>query len=186
MQTDTREKFSPLTIGLHWIVGLGIIGLLGIGLYMSRTETWALYAWHKSFGVIIFAFVLLRVLWRLRNGWPQTLGDYPRHERMLARAVQITLLTATVLMPISGFAMSALSGHGVAVFGMELVARNPDPLNAQDVIAHNEQIAGLAHEVHEWVAYLLIAALCLHVAGGLKHHLLDKDGTLRRMLGARV
>jgi cytochrome b561 len=82
--------------------------------------------------------------------------------------------------------MSSLGGHGVAVFGIEVVARNPDPADPSSALAHNEAMASFFHFVHHWVGYLLIGALALHVSGALKHHLIDKDGTLRRMLGETV
>jgi len=89
-------------------------------------------------------------------------------------------------MPISGFMMSALGGHGVDFFGMELVARNPNPMNPQEVIALNGSLAQIGHTLHYLAGYTLIAAVVLHVIGALKHHVIDKDGTLRRMLGAEV
>ena len=120
------------------------------------------------------------------NGWPVPAGDHQRWEHLLARAIHWLLIIGTVLMPISGFLMSSLGGHGVAVFGFELVPPNPDPANPDKVVAHNEMLAGLSHQVHGAAGVTMIVALLLHVAGALKHHVIDKDGTLRRMLGARI
>jgi cytochrome b561 len=89
-------------------------------------------------------------------------------------------------MPVSGFMMSALGGHGVAFFGLELVPPNPDPFNPQEVVAINASVASVAHEVHEYAGFVLILAVVLHVLGALKHHVVDHDGTLRRMLGAKI
>lgn len=186
MQTDTLNQLSGTTVVLHWLVGLAVIAMLAIGIYMTETETFALYPWHKSFGVLIFFIVIARVAWRIRNGWPEPVSRMQRSEFLLMRTVQTVLLVATVLMPVSGFLMSSLGGTGVAVFGLEIVARNPDPENPMRVIAHNESLAGFFRAVHGWTAYTIIAALFLHISGALKHHLLDKDGTLRRMLGTRV
>lgn len=186
MTPDTREKLSPTTVFLHWVVGLTIIGLLAVGVYMAETETFALYPWHKSFGQLIFVFVLLRVIWRIHNGWPTPIREYLPIEQLLAKVVHYVLLIGTVLMPLSGFIMSAVGGNGVEFFGIEIVARNPDPADPKKVIAHSEAIAGLASAIHQWVGYTLIAALVLHVAGALKHHVVHKDGTLRRMQGQRV
>ncbi len=82
--------------------------------------------------------------------------------------------------------MSALGGQGVAVFGLELFARNPDPADPQKVIALDKGLAEFIGTVHFLVGYLLIVCVGLHVAGALKHHLIDRDGTLRRMLGSEV
>jgi cytochrome b561 len=89
-------------------------------------------------------------------------------------------------MPISGFMLTAMGGHGVPFFGGELIARNPDPANPQEVVALNATLAEVGHALHGWGGYLIIGAVVLHVVGALKHHLIDRDGTLRRMLGAEV
>lgn len=89
-------------------------------------------------------------------------------------------------MPVSGFLMSALGGRGLDVFGLEIVALNADPLNPNEVIAYNETIANLGHSVHHWLGYILIATVALHVFGALKHHVIDKDGTLKRMFGKQI
>ncbi len=96
------------------------------------------------------------------------------------------MLTGTVLMPISGFMMPAMTGHGVDFFGLELVARNPDPANPQEVVALNGSLAQIRHTVHFLAGYALIAVVVLHVIGAFKHHVMDQDRTLRRMLGAEV
>ena len=82
--------------------------------------------------------------------------------------------------------MSAMGGHGVALFGIELVARNPDPINPKEVIALNAGIAKFAHTFHGLGGNILIAGVVLHIVGAFKHHIMDKDGTLRRILGAEV
>lgn len=186
MRLDSPTRFGTNTLVLHWIVAVMMICLLASGLYMAETGTFALYPWHKSFGVLIALFVLLRIAWRIRNGWPTPVGDYPSLERLLARLVHWLLIIGTVLMPVSGFMMSAMGGHGVALFGIELVAPNPDPADPQKVLPLNAMLAGTAHTLHGWGGYLLIGAVVLHVVGALKHHLVDRDGTLRRMLGAEV
>jgi len=186
MKLDTPSKLSSNTLLLHWIVGIMMISLLGTGIYMEENEVFALYPWHKSFGVLLVGFVVLRVIWRLKNGWPTPVSDYSSLEKALSKVVHYLLIIGTILMPVSGFMMSAMGGHGVELFGLELVARNPNPANPQEVIALNGTLAGLGHEAHGLGGKVIIAAVVLHTAGALKHHIIDKDGTLRRMLGAEV
>jgi len=186
MKRDTVTQLSATTIGLHWLVAVSIIGLLLVGAYMVETKAYALYSWHKSFGVVVFLIVLVRVGWRITNGWPEPIREYPALERITAKVVYWVLILGTVLMPVSGFLMSSLGGYGVDVFGMELVARNPDLDNPTKVVAHNSDLAGLANSIHHWVGYILFTAVILHIAGALKHHLMDKDGTLSRMLGRGI
>lgn len=186
MNGDTREKLSPATVWLHWTVGGLMIGLLATGVYMVETKGYWLYPWHKSFGVIIALFVIVRVVWRIKNGWPERVAHYSSVEQLMSKLVHWLLIIGSVLMPISGFLMSSMGGHGVAVFGWEIFHHNPDPADPSKVIPINESVAGTAHSLH-WIAgYCIIAGVVLHVAGAFKHHLVDKDGTLRRMLGGRV
>lgn len=186
MNLDTRNRLSHTTVILHWFVGLAVIGMLALGAYMTETETRSLYPLHKSLGVLVLLIMVARIAWRIRNGWPEPVGNYANHEKVLAKAVHYVLLIGTVLMPLSGFLMSALGGTGVAVFGVELVARNPDPDNPGRVLAHNGELASFFRGVHGVVAYTLVVAILLHIAGSLKHHVIDKDGTLKRIFGARV
>jgi len=186
MKLDSHSKLSTSTIFLHWVVGIIMIGLLASGIYMEENEVFALYPWHKSFGVLIVTFVILRVIWRVKNGWPSHVSDYSSLEKMLSKIVHYLLIIGTVLMPISGFIMSALGGHGVDLFGLELFSRYPDPTDPKEVIALNGTLAGIGHTIHEYAGMAIIGGVILHVVGALKHHVIDKDGTLRRMLGAEV
>lgn len=181
---DNQQKLSPVTITLHWIIALTVITLTGIGFYMSMFDFYPLYDWHKSFGVVIFAVVLLRVWWRIKNGWPIPVGEYPTFERRLAQATHWVLIVATVLMPVSGILYSALGGWGIKVFGWVMVAGNKNPVTGQTEAIH-AGLAQLGQVAHEWLGYLLAGAIILHIAGALKHHLIDKDRTLLRMLGRR-
>lgn len=186
MKQDGQQQLSRTTVTLHWIVGITVLGLLAIGVYMEENEVYALYPWHKSIGFLIFFVVLARVLWRIKNGWPTPVTQYKKIEHCLAKMVHWILIIGTVLMPISGALMSTLGGHGLFVFGLEVIATNPDPDNAAKMIAHNPELASLSHSTHHLVGEIMIIAVVLHILGALKHHLINKDGTLRRMLGAKV
>jgi cytochrome b561 len=179
---DTQQKLSPITIALHWVIALTVIALTGIGLYMSTYEYYPLYDWHKSFGVLIFLVVLVRVWWRIKNGWPVPVRAYPVLEHRLAQLTHWVLILATVLMPISGMMFSGLGGYGVKVFGWAMIPGNKNPATGQTEPFH-AGLSALGQGVHEWLGYILVVAIALHLAGALKHHLFDKDRTLARMLG---
>lgn len=181
MTPDTKEALSKTTKYLHSIVALFMIGLLAVGVYMVETDTKSLYSWHKSFGVIALAFILIRVIWRIKNGWPIPVGTYSMIEQFLSKLVHWVLLLGTLILPLSGIGMSYFSGNGVAVFGFQLLARNPSLDNPSKVIAHNETLASLFHGMHHWIGYLLIAVIVIHIIGALKHHIIDKDDTLKRI-----
>lgn len=184
MAQDTREKLSGLTVFLHWLVGLTIIALMGVGFYMSEFEVYKLYPIHKSVGIIIFLFIVVRVLWRMKNGFPTPLKpDQPAIEKVLAKITHWGLILGMILFPVTGMGMSYFGGRGLQVFGFDLAAGNY--VDGKPV-ALNGELAGLAHQVHGILLYAMFILIVLHVAGALKHHLVYKDGTLRRMWGKRV
>jgi cytochrome b561 len=178
---DTREKLSHVTITLHWIIGLTIIGPIAVGLYMSdlpRGEwKFFLYGWHKVIGTTVLMFAAVRLLWRWRNGLPLPLGKFPEWQHKLVNGVHVVLLMATVLMPLSGATLSYFHGHPIPVLGLF----NIDP-PAEKI----DWIGDAGGFVHYWAGWALVGIISLHVLGALKHHAVDKDGTLRRMLGARI
>ena len=180
---ESVQRLAPTTIFLHWVVGLFIIVLMAVGFYMDTFEVFALYPLHKSFGVIVLVLAAVRLLWRLAKGFPPPASNYAAWERTLARIVQWVLLLGTILFPLSGIIMSAMGGNGVAVFGVELFPMNPDPANPGKNTPIDKAMAGNARAMHGLLLWVMLVALALHVAGALKHHLLDGDGTLRRMLG---
>ncbi|MBO1923078.1 cytochrome b [Thiomicrorhabdus sp. 6S3-12] len=183
---DTKQQLSRQTLFLHWLVAFGMIAMLASGIYMDEAEVFALYPWHKSFGVLLLAFILWRIYWRVKNGWLEPVREYKPLEITLSKVVHWVLIIGTVLMPISGMMMSGLGGHGIPFFGLELMARNPDPQNPQEVIAVNATLAGLGKTLHGLGGNLIILAVVLHIAGALKHHFIDKDVTLKRMTGQRL
>jgi len=172
---------SKTTVALHWFVGITIIALIAVGMYMEEYEAWNLYPIHKSMGIIIFIFIVYRVIWRVKQGWPQPVSQYKKHEVILSKVVHWVLIVGTLLFPISGMMMSGAGGHGIMVFGIELMASNYDA--AGEAIALNERMAELGHEVHETLGKVMMVAIGLHIVGALKHHFIDKDNTFKRMLG---
>ncbi len=183
MINDTKTKLSTTTVSLHWVTALLMISILASGIYITNTETFALMPWHKSLGVLVCVFAVIRILWRIKQGWPEHVGRYSVSEQILSKAIHWILITGTVLMPVSGFMMSAMGGYGVAAFGVELFPANTGANGPYDFVAINEGVADVMSTVHSFTGNLLLAAIALHAAGALKHHVIDKDATIRRMLG---
>lgn len=180
MPTST---LSPTTRSLHWLVAAFVILLLCVGFFMTTFDVRTPMPLHKSFGMLALLVIVPRVLWRIKEGWPQPAGIYASWERALAKLTHWLLLLGTLAMPLSGMAMSGAGGRGLILFGFELLAPNPDPANPGKVIPLNETVAGMGSTVHGIVAWVLLVSVLLHIAGALKHHIVDKDRTLLRMLG---
>lgn len=177
---NSTSNISFIERFFHWTVALLMIGLLSVGIYMEEFSAYSLYPIHKSMGVLALLLILPRVVVRIAKGWPAHAGEYAAHEKVLAKVAHWVLILGTLLMPISGMLMSGLGGRGIYVFGVELMAKNLDA--AGEVLPINPMIAGIAHEAHGWIAYVVIGALVLHIAGAIKHHVMDKDRTLMRMV----
>lgn len=177
---DTPERFSHITLSLHWLIAIFIIGLMALGVYMSETASYGLYPTHKSLGIFIFVFIVIRVLWRWKNGWPQPTGNHSSLEQILAKLIHWILILGTLAFPISGMLMSYGGGHGLQLFGLDLISANLVD-GKREVL--NGGLAGAASAVHGSLLPIMTAAILLHIAGALKHHIIDKDNTLKRMLG---
>lgn len=184
---DTVQQFSHLSLILHWLVGVGIIALLAVGVYMQENEVYSLYPIHKSIGAILLLFILARIFWRIYNGWPQAVADssYRTIEHNLAKTILWVLIIGSLAMPLSGMLMSIAGGHGLYVFGFEVIANNPNPELPNKDLALNASVAKIAHQMHFIIGYIMIGAVLLHILGAFKHHRIDKDSTLKRMLGMK-
>jgi len=184
---DTREHLSPISVGLHWIIGLTMIGMVIFGMVLEDMEPVdaagkaAKSYWiglHKSIGVLVLVFAALRIVRRIRLGMPEHLGVVRAWEQTMAKVIHMFLLLATVLLPLSGILMSIANARPVGVFGVTIIP--------QLLAAKNPLLASIGGGTHALMGKLIIVALMLHIAGALKHHIVDKDGTLRRMMGARI
>lgn len=166
----------------HWSVALLMIALLGVGLYMEQNNIYSLYPIHKSMGILALLLILPRVINRMIKGWPEPVANsnYASYERVLSKTIHWVLIIGTVLMPISGMMMSGAGGHGLDIFGLQLLAENTNA--AGQAVPLNEQAASIGHQIHGLLGKVLIACIALHVIGAFKHHLVDKDDTLKRMI----
>jgi cytochrome b561 len=180
---DTVKKFSKITIYLHWIIAVAMIGLVAVGLYMEDLpdgpDKFQLFGLHKSFGILVLSLASLRLLWRFRNGMPKSVADNGPFLKLVTKVVHWFLLLATILMPISGIIMSLSGGYGLSIFGFELVAKQVGDAG----FVANELMGEIGSTIHGLGGDLILIALGLHVVGALKHHIFDKDDTLNRMIG---
>lgn len=179
---DTREKLSTVSVALHWVIAIAMIAMVAFGLIledMPKSDSKsALVQIHKSIGVLVLLLAVVRLTWRVRKGMPEDVGLTTAAQRMMSKAIHGLLLLATLLLPISGIMMSIANAKAISIFGI--------PFLPQLLAQKNEVMAKAAGLMHGLGGKLVIALVLLHVAGALKHHIVDKDGTLKRMLGQRV
>lgn len=173
---NTSDRFGWIAKGLHWLTALAIAAMFAIALWMDALpiglQKLEAYGWHKSLGITILAVTVARLIWRLANPQPRFLGQVSWQRR--ASIVTHWALYALLLgMPMVGWLMSSAANTPVNVFGVFLLP---------NLVAPDRELAELFEDVHEAGAVLLLVLLAVHVAAAIKHHAVDKDATLRRML----
>ncbi|MDI3259738.1 MAG: cytochrome b [Sinobacteraceae bacterium] len=178
LRTDA-ERWGAIARALHWLMAIGLLGEGLFGLWMTTLppsmDKIRLYALHKSIGLTLLALALLRVLWRLVDGRPRELPA-PAWQRHAAHAVHLVLYALMLALPLSGWWFNALRGYPLQWFKL---------FNLPALAAKDEARARLAHAVHEYAYWLLLAVLVFHVGAALKHHFIDRDDVLVRMLSGR-
>ncbi|MGQ0430547.1 MAG: cytochrome b [Gammaproteobacteria bacterium] len=165
---------------LHWVVVLLLIGQVTVGKIAHEMpdgfDKLVLLARHKSVGITILGLAALRLAWRLLDRPPPP-PPMPRWQLLAARANHAAFYVLLFAMPISGWLMSSASNYPVSWFGL---------VQLPDFVAPDRELKHLLEEVHETLAKTLIVLAVLHVTAALKHHFVDRDGLLWRMLPWRA
>ena len=175
---NTQGYWGLVSIVLHWVIALTLIGLFGIGLYMvglSYTDPLSntLPHWHRSLGIIVGLALVIRLAWRFVSPPPAPLPNYKRSEHLMAMLMHWILYVLTIVIVVSGYLISTSDGRGFAVFSwFEMPAFAGD-------LGNTEELAG---DIHRWLAWTLVVLASLHALAALKHHFIDRDATLTRML----
>lgn len=172
---NSTTHYGVVAILLHWIIAIIIIGLLAFGLYMVALpiglEKLKLYGWHKEYGILILFLVILRLWWRYINITP--ILTLPLLEKIAARSVHWAFYIFMFAMPITGWLITSAAGLPVSFFGLFVLP---------NIAPADPDLMKLFQEIHEWLGYALIALIILHATAALKHHFINKDDILRRML----
>jgi cytochrome b561 len=172
-----HTRYTSVAIALHWIIAAVIAANFSLGLYMAQLEAspvkLRLYSYHKSIGVTIFLLVVFRLVWRLTHRVPAPPPQMPKWQRAAASVSHILLYLLTLAVPLSGWLFSSASGFKVMYF-----TKVPLP----DLVARNKALAAQLQVAHEGLNYLMAALVLLHIAAALRHHWVDRDDVLTRML----
>lgn len=176
---NTQNSYGLMSIILHWSVAIAVTGLFMLGLWMVDLGYY--HPWyqrapdiHKSVGVLLFGIMLVRIAWRYSNPRPQTLGS--AMARKAATWVHRALYLLLSALMLSGYLISTADGRGIVVFGLFSVPASISGLDKQ---------ADVAAKIHELLAFTMVALTILHALAALKHHFVDRDQTLKRMLSTR-
>lgn len=176
---NTADRYGLVAIALHWLVAATIVGLFALGLWMTGLtyyDDWYKTApdVHKGIGILVFCALIARVAWRLASPPPPPLPTHRPWERRIAGLVHVLLYVLLFATMASGYLISTADGRPVEVFGLFAVPATLSHLPAQ---------ADIAGTVHLTLAIAVVSLATLHALAALKHHFVDRDRTLMRMLG---
>lgn len=180
MSSAPTQRYTLPAIALHWLLALGLIGLLAFGWYMvglpfSPTKL-KYYNWHKWAGVTLLLLSVLRLVWRLTHRPPALpsamAAAMPRWQHLAHHGVHHLLYVLFFAVPLIGWAYSSAAGFPIVWFGL---------WQLPDFVPVNAALAEAIKPWHMISAYTLAALVVLHIAAALKHQLVDRDGLLRRM-----
>ena len=171
------HQYTQTAKSLHWLMAALLFGLLALGFYMHdlplSPEKLQLYSWHKWAGVTAFLLVLVRLAWRFTHRPPALPTSMPKTMQLAAHAGHLALYALMIAIPLSGWLMSSAKGFQTVYFGV---------LPIPDLLVKNKELGECLAEVHEALNIALILVVVGHVGAALKHHFIDKDDILTRML----
>lgn len=186
-RSNSDAHYGSVTKTFHWLTALLILSAIPLGLIATDlahrieagesaliAQTTLLFSLHKTIGIAAFATALGRILWALTQPRPGLLHGGRRAEATLAGTVHWLLYGAMLITPLSGWVHHAAT-TGFAPIWWPLGQTLP-------FVPQSAVVADAATTVHFLASRVLILSILLHVAGALKHHLIDRDDTLRRML----
>ncbi|MGF1690865.1 cytochrome b [Photobacterium kagoshimensis] len=173
----TVNKYDPISILIHWTTALTVIGLFALGLWMvdlNYYSEWYKPAphWHKSIGLCLAAVTVFRLIWKQFAAHPPIEGA--NWEKIGAKLAHTAIYLLLIGLFISGYLISTADGRAIVVFDWFSVPALGELFDNQ---------ADLAGDLHYYIAFTLIGLSALHALAALKHHFINKDNTLRKMLG---
>jgi cytochrome b561 len=169
--------YTSTAIALHWILAVALVAVFGVGFYMHGMALSPMklrvYSWHKWAGVTLALLAMFRIVWRLRHRPAPLPLNVPRWQEIVAENTHRLLYVLMLAIPVSGWLMSSAKGFQTVYFGI---------IPLPDLVAKNRGLGDALAILHKSLNYTLALLVIAHVGAALKHHLIDRDGVLARML----
>lgn len=175
-----RQRFSSLSIALHWVMVLLISAVYATILLRENFPKGTdiregLKTWHFMLGLTVLSLVIIRLIVRFSSRTPPITPEPPAWQRLLANAAHIGLYTFMLAMPLAGWVILSASGKPIPFYGLELPS----------LVGESKSFAGQVKEWHETAGTIGYFLIGFHALAALFHHYVVKDDTLRRMMPGR-
>jgi len=173
---ETAPGYTRTAIALHWLAAALVVGNLTLGVSMVEVPLsplkLRLFAWHKWIGITVFLVGSAPLFWRCANPPPAPVA-MPEWQRRAAVATHAALYLLMLAIPLSGWIYSSATGVSVVYLGLV-----PLP----DLVSKDKALAAVLKALHVTLNVGLVTLVVVHVGAALKHHLVDRDAVLPRML----
>ena len=169
---------------LHWLIALMVLGALAVGFTLGTLGfsgvrdtfgmdvTNMLYKYHKTFGIIILALMVVRIIVKIRKGKPAYDPPLTDFEHKASNAVHGLLYLSLIAMPIFGWLGTGANGFPVEFFNWKL----------PPILSKDKELGGLLMTMHTIFGWILAGLIGVHIAAALQHAFIKKDTVLSRML----
>ncbi|NQZ81857.1 MAG: cytochrome b [Colwellia sp.] len=178
MLKNTKLQFGLITKSFHWLSAITIFGLFALGYWMVDLDYYSQWYqtaphWHESIGILLLIVTITRLVWRTFNIKPTALETHSIMVQRSSTIAHIILYFMLFLMMFSGYLIPTADDRVIAVFTWF------DLPSLGELFTNQEDVAGV---IHKYGAYSIITISILHALAALKHHFIDKDATLMRMI----
>ncbi len=176
--TAVERDYSPIAKLLHWLVAACVIFIIPAGIVMVNVELSDavrnnLYSLHKAFGILILGLMAVRIGYRLTFGAPAASGALTPTQYVVSRIVHFTLYVLLIAMPILGWAGTSAFPAPVPFFGLfEMPA----------LLGEDRELSKQLLAIHGYMGFFLAGVAVLHIAAGIYHGFIRRDGVLSRMI----
>ena len=175
--SNSSQRHSRVTQLLHWatVLLVGVAYVLSPGGSESRvyaTASDGLRDWHESVGLLLFALVLLRLMWRLLRVEPEPV-PMAAWMRASATAAHWALYALLLAIPLTAIAGAWLEAHPLTILGIG---------DVRPLLAPAHDLGALVADIHTILGNVIMWLAGFHAAAALFHHYVLRDDTLRSML----
>ena len=175
---NTKARFGLVSKALHWTAAALMLGLIWLGWYMvdlTYYDKWynASLHYHKSLGLLVLVLALAKIGWQWHTRAPAPLPSLKTWERVGAKLMHYVLWGMLLLLPITGYLISTSAGKPIQLFNW---------FELPPLVEVDEALRELAIAVHYYLAYAALLLIAAHAGAALKHHFINRDDTLKRML----